>query len=92
MEQAWNAMDPAWRKLVDEYVAERIGQILEKRHFNRTSGEEDAVELLLSHLDNTARERAEELLSLSASENAGEYDVIYRAGFFDGLYLGHRAF
>ncbi|GAA6293180.1 hypothetical protein F220043C3_16140 [Enterocloster asparagiformis] len=79
-------------QLIEDCVAERISRIIEKMDPARRHEYYQEQDVILQNLDRGAKESFEKLIDCLVEWGAEECKAVYKAGFLDGLWLGHKAF
>ncbi len=75
------------RKAFNQFLSERINEILEQIPSQKVKQEPDVLETLMKGFSITEREKMENLLDRIAEISAEEYRAVYLGGLLDGLYL-----
>ncbi len=83
-----------WKKmgreeLIQDVVYQRVEMILEQ-HCMEKNGRKDLEREILARIVPGEEVKAEELLEQGISQVAMEHQILYRAAFLDGLWLGIR--
>lgn len=80
------------QQLIEDCVAERISRVIEKMDPARRHEYYQEQEAILQSLDREMQETFEKLIDSLVAWGAEECTAVYKAGFLDGLWLGHQAF
>lgn len=78
--------------LIEEYITERINQIIERIDPKRIHEYYEVQETILESLDQEHKKKFEDLIDDLVAWGAEECKAVYVAAFFEGLRLGHKAF
>lgn len=79
------------KELAEKMITERIDQILSKcKQKNEQLYKEQAA--ILSTLDSATRRQFEDFAESLGEWNTEEQMQVYKAAFYDGLRLAHKAF
>lgn len=76
-----------YRRAFNQFLSERISEILEQTPSQKARQEPDVLETLMKEFSITERKKMENLVDCMAEVSAEEYRAVYLGGLLDGLYL-----
>lgn len=81
-----------WQHLREDYITERIGQIIGGIDPDKSRVYYKEQDAILENLDKETRRKCEDLIDNIVDWSSEECRAVYKAAFLEGLWLGHQAF
>lgn len=75
------------RKAFDQFVNERISEVLEQMPSRKAEQDADRLESIFKDVPSIDRRMLENLMDYMAEASAEEYRAVYLGGLLDGVYL-----